>query len=118
MVEPGRYTLATGIPVQVSPAARRTLVAIEDSRCPEGVHCIWAGRIVYQFERASCGQTERFGLTPADPAPAAAAPHALPSHTLTLAPALRVTLAPGEPPPRGPANASPVRSVKLIVAPD
>jgi hypothetical protein len=109
MVEPGRYSLTQGVPVQVSPDARITLLAVDDSRCPEGVQCIWAGRIAYQLELASCGKTEQFVLT-AGTQPQAA------SHTLAAAPPMRIALA-GEPPPRGPASARPVERVDIVIGP-
>ncbi|HEY1044064.1 MAG TPA: hypothetical protein VGE60_09385 [Telluria sp.] len=118
MVEPGRYSLLKGVPVQVSSDARLTLVAVEDSRCPDGVQCIWAGRIVYQFELSTCGQSERFSLTPADAAARQDAKQSAPSHTLALAPAMQVALAGGEIPPRGSAPVSPVHSVDVIIGPN
>lgn len=106
MVEPGRIRLTQGVPAPVSPSSSLTLLGVEDSRCPEGVQCIWAGKIEYRLVLQSCGKTEAFMLSPANTA-----------HQLQLAPA-RISLAPGQPPPRGPAAQSPVRSVDVDIAPN
>ncbi|WP_271392313.1 hypothetical protein [Aequorivita sinensis] len=38
------------------------LEVIEDSRCPEGVNCIWAGRAIVKAEVTSNGKTEEVTL--------------------------------------------------------
>ncbi|MCB0466259.1 MAG: hypothetical protein KDC78_11410 [Aequorivita sp.] len=39
------------------------LEVLEDSRCPEGVTCIWAGRAIVKVEVTSNGKTEEKTLT-------------------------------------------------------
>lgn len=118
MVEPGRHSLTKGVPVQVSPDALLTLVAVEDSRCPDGVQCIWAGRLVYRFELHACGTTERFSLTFAAATPGSDKPQDPPRHRLAVAPGMQVILKPGvQPAPRGADPVSPVHTVDVDIGP-
>ena len=107
-VEPGRYTLSKGIPAPVSPTAHLTLIRVDDSRCPEGVQCIWAGKISYQIVLDSCGKTQNFELGHTQ-APVAVA---------GFGPALKISLAPLDPPRRGPSVVLPVRSVQVDIRGD
>lgn len=40
-----------------------TLLDIQDSRCPDGVQCVWAGMIVIEGEMISNGRTQPFQLS-------------------------------------------------------
>jgi hypothetical protein len=111
-VEPGRHSLTQGVPVQVSRNTQLTLVAIDDSRCPAGVRCIWAGNIVYRFELKACGNTERFALTPPGQASTPGNQHI---RILESAPSMFVTLTQGALPPRDASASGPVRSVSVVL---
>jgi hypothetical protein len=104
-VEPGRYTLSKGVPVPVSPTAHLTLVRVDDSRCPEGVQCIWAGKISYQLVIESCGKTQQLEIERRQ-------------HSVAIAgTTMSISVAPeDEPPPRGPRLSSPVRSVRVVIS--
>lgn len=103
-VEPGRYTLSKGVPVPVSPTANITLVRVDDSRCPEGVQCIWAGKISYQLAFESCGRTQRLALDKQQPVAVAGTD-------------MGVSVVPEvEPPARGPSLTSPVRTVRVLIS--
>ena len=60
-----------GQTVYVSGPTVRPLAVIEDSRCPEGVMCIWAGRVILRVEvETGCGRQE-MELTLGEPKPVA-----------------------------------------------
>ncbi|HZX29260.1 MAG TPA: hypothetical protein VFF16_19460 [Telluria sp.] len=107
-VAAGTFTLALDQPVALSPAVRLTLDEVEDSRCPAGTRCIWAGRIAYRVSLRGCGKDEPFTL--------AVAGQYLASTTL---PGVRIALAghvqpvPPAPPPSGRTS---IRSVVVSVA--
>lgn len=104
-VEPGRYTLSTGVPIPVSPTANLVLMRVDDSRCPEGVQCIWAGKIRYQVALESCGKTQQLTLERRQ------------QPVEIAGTAMAVGVAPeDEPPPRGAATAPPVRTVRVVIA--
>ncbi|WP_136220766.1 hypothetical protein [Massilia sp. Mn16-1_5] len=70
----GPFTLARGASVLVAPGVSVTFDAVEDSRCPPGVQCVWAGRLSYRFSiRHGDAAPEYFTLSPAqrEAAPAA-----------------------------------------------
>ncbi|HEU4852601.1 MAG TPA: hypothetical protein VFT37_10660 [Telluria sp.] len=104
-VEPGRYVLTKGVPTPLSPSASLTLTEVEDSRCPAGVQCVWAGRLAYVLSLQSCAKSETFKLTQDAGA-----------HIGQRVPA-RVSLAPGKPPPpRSAGLVSPVTTVEVDIA--
>ena len=70
----GPFALARGASVLVAPGVSVTFDAVEDSRCPPGVQCVWAGRLSYRFSiRRGDAAPEHFTLSPAqlEAAPAA-----------------------------------------------
>lgn len=65
----GTFTLATGQNQALAPDLVVQLDGVEDSRCPPGVQCIWAGRLSYRFSvRRTHEVPDSFDLTPAEPA--------------------------------------------------
>jgi len=101
-------TLAPGAGAELAPGFTLRFDEVEDSRCPPGVNCVWAGKLACRFSLLRAGAApESFTLAPGDgghvsPAldgarialdeaslPAPAAPGAAPNHrvTLTLTPA-------------------------------
>jgi hypothetical protein len=40
---------------------------VEDSRCPPGMKCVWAGELAYKFTLSGPAGQEMFGLTAAKP---------------------------------------------------
>jgi len=103
-VEPGRYTLTKGVPVPVSPNANLTLVRVDDSRCPEGAQCIWAGKISYQLVLDACGKTHPVSLERRQQ------PVAITGTSASIS-----VVPEDEPPPRRPASAPPVRTVRVLI---
>ena len=72
----GPITLAPGQSAEVAPGVTVTFESFEDSRCPPGVHCVWAGKLSYRFSiRRGSDAPESFTLAPGQPdaAPAALA---------------------------------------------
>ena len=67
---------------------------VNDSRCPPGVQCVWAGELAYMFTLTSTSGKESFALTAAKPGFAASA-----------VAGLQVTLGDNPMPPVQPANA-------------
>ncbi|MFC5476957.1 hypothetical protein [Massilia suwonensis] len=62
----GPFTLARGASVLVARGVTVTFDAVEDSRCPPGVQCIWAGKLSYRFSiRRGDAAPETFTLSPA-----------------------------------------------------
>jgi len=51
----------------VGPASLR-YDGVEDSRCPPGMKCVWAGELAYKFTLSGPAGQEMFGLTAAKPA--------------------------------------------------
>jgi hypothetical protein len=69
----GTFTLATGQQMALAPDLIVQLDGVEDSRCPPGVQCIWAGKLAYRFSiRQAQGAPDSFELTPTEPAAAPA----------------------------------------------
>ena len=69
----GTFTLASGQSLALAPDLVVQLDSVEDSRCPPGVQCIWAGKLGYRFSlRQAQGALDNFELTPAEPAAAPA----------------------------------------------
>ena len=97
------FTLAPGASVEAAPGVLLRFEEVEDSRCPPGVRCVWAGRLSCRFSltRADAAP-ESFTLAPGEAAhassllggrrvaldeaslPAPAAPDALANHRVTV----------------------------------
>jgi hypothetical protein len=70
----GRFTLERGQSVEVAPSVTVRFIAADDSRCPPGVRCVWAGKLDYRFSIQHGSDTpETFALSPAQPSAAPAA---------------------------------------------
>jgi hypothetical protein len=54
--------------ITVAPGAVLTFDSVNDSRCPPGVQCVVAGKVVYSFTLKTGDAREQFTLTPAAPA--------------------------------------------------
>lgn len=101
-VKSGPYTLVQGQSVTLAPMLSLRFDSVNDSRCPQGVTCVWAGELRYHFtlhggadeafvlsERAPrFSSARRKGLSvaleksPAAPLPGAS--EAPPNHPVTL----------------------------------
>lgn len=78
----GPFTLERGARFDLAPGVVITFESVDDSRCPPGVQCIWAGRLSYRFSIRRGGEApESFTLSPAQPE---AAPGALAGARLRL----------------------------------
>jgi len=55
--------VALGQTAQVGALAATPVKVVEDSRCPRGVQCVWAGRVVLQTLIESAGWRETVSLT-------------------------------------------------------
>lgn len=63
------FPIAVGQSLQLEedPSSQITLDSIlEDSRCPQGVQCIWAGRVDCLFSLTTGGQTQKAALSTGD----------------------------------------------------
>ena len=61
----GTFTLERGQAVDVAPDLSVTFDDVDDSRCPPGVHCVWAGKLSYRFSiRHGSDALETFVLSP------------------------------------------------------
>lgn len=97
--DPSMDTSVTLLPersVAVGPTAMLRYDGVADSRCPPGVHCVWAGELAYKFTLSSGTGKESFGLTSARPA-----------FDASVVPGLRLALGANPEPPVQPANAAP-----------
>lgn len=61
-VRAASYTLLPGQSVEVARNASLVYESYSDSRCPAGVHCVWAGDLSLHFELRGAGKTEEFAL--------------------------------------------------------
>jgi len=78
----GTFTLERGASAELAPGVTLTFESVDDSRCPPGVQCVWAGRLSYRFSiRRGSGAPESFTLSPAQPE---AAPGALAGERILL----------------------------------
>jgi hypothetical protein len=69
----GSFTLEPGQNVALAPDLLVQFDGVDDSRCPPGVLCIWAGKLSYHFSiRQARGAPAAFDLSPAEPAAAPA----------------------------------------------
>jgi hypothetical protein len=76
------FTLERGASVEVAPGVTVAFEAVDDSRCPPGVQCVWAGKLSYRFSiRRGSDAPETFALSPAQPS---AAPAALDGRRIVL----------------------------------
>lgn len=55
-------------PVQVGSVVAMPMAVVEDSRCPENVRCVWAGRLVVTTRIDGAGWRETADLTLGEPA--------------------------------------------------
>lgn len=97
------FTLAPGGSAEAAPGVTLRFEEVEDSRCPPGVRCVWAGKLDCRFSLSQAGAaSESFTLSPGDPGhasrllggarieldeaslPAPAAPDALANHRVTV----------------------------------
>lgn len=64
----GRFTFDQGASVEVAPGLRLRFEAVDDSRCPPGVRCVWAGTLRYRFAIGRGSDApEIFTLSPGQP---------------------------------------------------
>ena len=64
----GPFTLERGASIDLAPGVTLTFDGVDDSRCPPGVQCVWAGRLGYRFSIRRGGDApESFTLSPAQP---------------------------------------------------
>ena len=64
----GPFTLERGASAELAPGLTLTFESVDDSRCPPGVQCVWAGRLGYRFSIRRGGEApESFTLSPAQP---------------------------------------------------
>lgn len=69
----GSFTLERGQSAEVAPGVTLTFEAVDDSRCPPGVRCVWAGKLSYRFSiRRGSDAPETFVLSPGQPGAAPA----------------------------------------------
>lgn len=69
----GSFALEPGQRLDLAPDLTLRFDAVEDSRCPPGVLCVWAGRLGYRFSlHARRGAPESFELSPTHPTAAPA----------------------------------------------
>ncbi len=89
-------TTVTLAPSASTPAGAGTTLrydAVNDSRCPPDVQCVWAGELSYQFTLHGAGGDETFALT-----------RDKPQFDATKHPGLHVALGSSAEPPRAAAN--------------
>ena len=64
----GTFTLERGASAELAPGVTLSFDSVDDSRCPPGVQCVWAGRLGYRFSiRRGSDAAESFTLSPAQP---------------------------------------------------
>jgi hypothetical protein len=55
---PGAATVRLGETVRLGGLGVRPIAVVEDSRCPRGVQCVWAGRLRLRAAVSGVGETE------------------------------------------------------------
>lgn len=78
------FTLEPGASAQAAPGVVLRFEEVEDSRCPPGVRCVWAGKLACRFSLSRSGDggaPESFTLSPGEAA-----------HTSTLLGGARLAL--------------------------
>lgn len=58
---------ALGEPVKVGSVTATPIAVVEDSRCPAGTQCVWAGRLVVRTQIDGAGWRETSDLTLGEP---------------------------------------------------
>lgn len=104
------FTMQPGDTVAVGPGDLPALryERANDSRCPPGVQCIWAGTIIYEFTLLGAVANEQFALTPDRP-----------RYDAVLDPRLHLMLGKFDPPPAPPEGGpKPVYQVTIMVERD
>jgi hypothetical protein len=67
------FMLERGARAEVAPGITITFEAVDDSRCPPGVLCVWAGKLSYRFSiRRGGAAPDTFSLSPGQPGAAPA----------------------------------------------
>ena len=66
-VKDGSYTLMPTQSATLAGGITLRYDSADDSRCPTGVQCVSAGRLVYHVSLAAAGRSEAFELTEAAP---------------------------------------------------
>lgn len=65
-VTPGTIVLGSGDEATIAPGSQlHFLRVVNDSRCPKGAQCVWAGEVTIEFELKSPQRTTRFELSSA-----------------------------------------------------
>jgi hypothetical protein len=70
---PQTVMLAPGQHADIGNGDTLTYDSYSDSRCPTGVHCVWAGELVYRFTVATPKANESFTVTLPNPSHVSAA---------------------------------------------
>jgi hypothetical protein len=99
---PGTISMTEHQSITVASGAVLTYDSINDSRCPPGVQCVVAGKVVYSFTLTLGETREKFSLTPAEPA-----------FTSAVLQGRQITLADAAPPPRATPAATAV-SIRIV----
>lgn len=68
-----KLTLLPQRSVSVGPLTTLHYDGVNDSRCPPGVQCVWAGELAYMFTLTGAAGKESFALSAAKPSFAASA---------------------------------------------
>jgi hypothetical protein len=63
VLAPRTVTLAPGARADIGHGATFAYDSYSDSRCPQGVLCVWAGELVYRFTVATRTTHESFAIT-------------------------------------------------------
>jgi hypothetical protein len=93
---PAAYPLTERQSVSLAPNATLTYDSVNDSRCPPGMRCVAAGKVVYHFTLKTEAGSESFMLTPGDQ-----------GYTAAALGGVRIALDEAAVPPAAPANAQP-----------
>ncbi|MFP5391318.1 MAG: hypothetical protein ACLGI6_07200 [Gammaproteobacteria bacterium] len=102
---PRQLALRPQSSAQLAPNTRLRLDAIDDSRCPPAVQCLWAGVLRYRLTLDAGGRTEQFTLD-----------ETTPSHR-ALAAGLTISLLPGSTAAAA-STAARTEPVRLVISKD